>query len=117
MELATIRLPITPSMRLDGKRALVTGGGRGLGLAAGAALASAGASVVLVARSGDEVEETAAAIRGAGGNATAASLDLTAVEGIAAWIAREPAFDILVNNAGTNRPALLVDTAVADFDF
>ncbi len=43
-------LPRTPSFRLDGKRALVTGGTRGIGLAAAAALAEAGAAVTIVAR-------------------------------------------------------------------
>ncbi|MGB6351155.1 MAG: SDR family NAD(P)-dependent oxidoreductase, partial [Pseudolabrys sp.] len=42
--------PTTPSFRLDGKHALVTGGGRGIGLAAAAALAEAGAEVTLAAR-------------------------------------------------------------------
>lgn len=116
MNLATTRLPVTPSIRLDGKRVLVTGSGRGLGLAAAAALAAAGANVVLVARSRDEVAAAAAAIREGGGHADAVSLDLTSVEDVATWIGGETAFDILVNNAGTNRPALLIDTAVADFD-
>ena len=45
-----MELPRTPSFRLDGKRALVTGAGRGIGLAAAAALVDAGAEVFLVAR-------------------------------------------------------------------
>jgi NAD(P)-dependent dehydrogenase (short-subunit alcohol dehydrogenase family) len=49
-------LPRTPSFRLDGKRALVTGAGRGIGLAAAVALADAGADVVCAARTLAEVE-------------------------------------------------------------
>ncbi|HWX48822.1 MAG TPA: SDR family oxidoreductase [Roseomonas sp.] len=109
-------LPQTPSLRLDGRRALVTGAGRGIGLAAAAALAQAGAHVALAARSGAEVEAAAAALRSAGGSAEALPLDvadITAVE--AALAAREP-FDILVNNAGTNRPAHFLEVTPEDFD-
>ena len=52
-------LPVTPSFRLDGRRALVTGAGRGIGLASAAALAEAGADVTLVARSLDEIQAAA----------------------------------------------------------
>src|SRR3954463_8486443 len=70
-------LPTTPSFRLDGRRALVTGAGRGIGLAAAAALADAGAHVTLVARSAEEVEAGAAAIRAGGGSADAQACDVT----------------------------------------
>jgi NAD(P)-dependent dehydrogenase (short-subunit alcohol dehydrogenase family) len=59
----TIDLTKTASFRLDGKRALVTGGGRGIGLTAASALAQAGAHVTLAARTQSEIEEAAAAIR------------------------------------------------------
>ena len=67
----TVELAETPSFRLDGKRALVTGGGRGIGLAAASALAAAGAHVTLAARTTAEVEEAAAAIRARGDKADA----------------------------------------------
>jgi len=57
-----IDLAKTPSFRLDGKRALVTGGGRGIGLAAASALAQAGAQVTLVARTSEQIEAAAQAI-------------------------------------------------------
>ena len=60
------KLPKTPSFRLDGKNALVTGGSRGIGLGCSVALAEAGAHVVIAARSQAQVEEAAAAINDAG---------------------------------------------------
>ena len=109
-------LPRTPSFRLDGRRALVTGAGRGIGLAAAAALAQAGAEVVLAARSAVEIEEAAAAIRAEGGKATALPLDVNDVEAAARAIADAGPFHALVNNAGTNRPAPFQDVTVADYD-
>jgi NAD(P)-dependent dehydrogenase (short-subunit alcohol dehydrogenase family) len=109
-------LPKSPSFRLDGKHALVTGAGRGIGLAAAAALAAAGADVTLAARTKNEIEAAAAAIRARGQQADALVLDVTDVA--AAWRAVDaaPPFQILVNNAGMNRPALLPDVTVEDFD-
>ena len=109
-------LPRTPSFRLDGRRALVTGAGRGIGLAAAAALAQAGAEVTLVARSGAEVEEAAAAIRAEGGRAEAVALDVTDLAATRAALAARPAFDVLVNNAGSARHAHVLDVTEADYD-
>ena len=106
----------TPSSRLDGRRALVTGGGRGLGLAAASALAAAGAHVTLAARTRAEIEEAAAAIRARGDNANAMALDVTDLPAMQAAIAQAEPFQILVNNAGTNRPKLLMDVSIEDFD-
>ena len=72
-----IPLPAPPSFRLDGKRALVTGAGRGIGLAGAAAMAKAGAHVTLVARSSAELESLARAIKRDGGQAEAAPFDVT----------------------------------------
>jgi NAD(P)-dependent dehydrogenase (short-subunit alcohol dehydrogenase family) len=111
-----MELPKMPSLRLDGRRALVTGAGRGLGLACASALAEAGAHVTLVARTGAEVEEVAAAIRARGETATAVALDVTDLDAVAAFLETGEAHDILVNNAGTNRPGPMAEANVADFD-
>jgi NAD(P)-dependent dehydrogenase (short-subunit alcohol dehydrogenase family) len=112
-----IDLTRSPSFRLDGKRALITGGGRGIGLAAASALAQAGAHVTLAARTKAEIESAAEAIRTRGDKADALPLDVTNVDAVRAAIARAEAFDILINNAGSNRPAPFVDVKVEDFDF
>ncbi len=109
-------LTATPSFRVDGKRALVTGGGRGIGLAAASALAQAGAHVTLAARTSQEIEAAAAAIRARGDKADAMMLDVTDVAAVRAAVAATEPFHILVNNAGMTRPAYLADVTVDDFD-
>jgi len=111
-----MQLPKTPSFRLDGRRALVTGAGRGIGLAAAAALADAGAHVTLVARSAAEIEEAAVAIRAAGGAAEPMVLDVLDIPAVERAIAAAEPFDVLVNNAGTNRPKPFVDVTHDDYD-
>src|SRR6185437_2203137 len=109
-------LPRLPSMRLDGKRALVTGAGRGIGLAAAAALAQSGAHVVLASRTLTETEAAAAEIRKDNGSAEALRLDVTDLRAVRSAVrAREP-FDILVNNAGTNRPRPFLEVTEDDYD-
>jgi NAD(P)-dependent dehydrogenase (short-subunit alcohol dehydrogenase family) len=113
----SVELTRTPSFRLDGKRALVTGAGRGIGLAASSALAGAGAEVTLAARTEKEIKEAAQAIRARGQKAAPLVLDVRDVEATKKTIAAQAPFDILINNAGTNRPAPFVDVKIEDFDF
>jgi len=112
----SVELAKTPSSRLDGKRALVTGGGRGIGLAAASALAQAGAHVTLAARTKSEIDDAAAAIRARGDQADALALDVTNIAAMQAAIGKAQPFNILVNNAGTNRPKMLMDVSIEDFD-
>src|SRR5580692_8215395 len=114
--MAPVELTKLASFRLEGRRALVTGGGRGVGLAAASALAEAGAHVTLAARTKSEIEEAAAAIRARGDKAETLQLDVTDVEVVQRAIAAAEPFQILINNAGMNRPAPLTEIKVEDFD-
>lgn len=91
-------------MSLEGKVAIVTGGGRGIGRAVALALANEGAAVAVVARSEDEIQRTASDITGSGGTALAISADVTQqsqVEtAVRSTIDSLGPVDILVNNAG-----------------
>lgn len=110
-------LPKTPSFRLDGRKALVTGGGRGIGMAAAAALAEAGAHVVVTARSAAEIEQVASAIRARGQKADAVVMDVTQVAEARKTIAETGPYDILVNNAGGARHSPVLDATEENFDF
>lgn len=105
-----------PEFRLDGKRALVTGAGRGIGLAIAQAYAALGAEVTLCARTASEIEDVAEEMCSAGLKADTLQMDVTDVAAFEAEIAARPAFQVLVNNAGTNRPKPLSDVTEDDYD-
>ena len=104
-----------PSFRLDGKRALVTGAGRGIGAAGAAVLAQAGAHVTLCARSGDEIEARVKELREAGLQADGFVLDVTDTARVGEEIAARGPFDILLNNAGANRIRAITEVTEADY--
>jgi NAD(P)-dependent dehydrogenase (short-subunit alcohol dehydrogenase family) len=92
------------AFRLDGKTALVTGAGRGIGRATALALASAGAELILVSRTPSELDQVAGEIARGGGKARALPFDVTRSDAVRDAFAGLGRLDILVNNAGLNRP-------------
>jgi NAD(P)-dependent dehydrogenase (short-subunit alcohol dehydrogenase family) len=106
---------------LSGKKALVTGGGRGLGRAIAVGLAEHGADVAVTSRTVAELEETATAVRAVGreclvvaGDAShKAEIDRVVDEVAAAW----GGIDVLVNNAGVDAAGPAIDYTEADYDF
>ncbi len=111
-----MKLPKTPSFRLDGKRALVTGASRGIGLGGAVALADQGAHVVMAARNAEEIEKAASALRAEGMSAEGISLDVGDYDAMVSTIKQFGPFDVLFNNAGTNEPMAYVDVTESNFD-
>ena len=103
--------PKLPSFRLDGKKALVTGAGRGIGMGASIALAESGAKVTLVSRTEKELKEISDYINSQGYNASYTAIDVNNENEIQQLIKNSDPFDILINNAGTNKPAKLIEIA------
>lgn len=94
--------------KLQGQVAIVTGAGRGIGAAAAQRLAAGGASVVLAARSGEEIEAVAAQLRQKGARAIAVAADVSDLDGVEeiveSALEQFDRVDILVNNAGVIWP-------------
>ncbi len=109
-------LPRTPSFQLNGKRALVTGASRGIGLGGAMALAEHGAHVVMAARNLEEIGQAAEAVKEAGYFAEAISLDVGDHDAMVSAVRQYGPFDILFNNAGTNTPMPYVDVTPDNFD-
>jgi NAD(P)-dependent dehydrogenase (short-subunit alcohol dehydrogenase family) len=110
---------MTDRWRLDGRVALVTGAGRGLGLGCAQALAAAGATVLVVSRTADELRDAVRAIEAAGGHAEAFAGDVTdpaAVDAAVAAAVELGDLRVSVAAAGTNRPAPARDYSLDDWD-
>ena len=111
-----MKLPTTPSFRLDNKTALITGASSGIGLGCAVALAEAGAHVVVSARSSDKLNSVVDAMKAKGLSAEAMVMDVADTNAIKETIDNKGPFDILVNSAGLGRHAPSKDTSLEDFD-
>ena len=109
-------MPRTPSFRLDGKRALVTGAASGIGQACAIALGEAGAHVVAAARRVDKLQETVAAITDLGGSAEALAFDQTDLAAMETTLGQMDAFDVVLNSAGLARHGPALEATVEDYD-
>ncbi|RMF40155.1 MAG: SDR family oxidoreductase [Planctomycetota bacterium] len=116
-----VDFPGIQQFRLDGRRALVTGGSKGLGLAMAAGLASAGADVALAARDGELAREVAAAIaQHYGVQSHGIALDVRDTDqveqAVRTIVERWQAIDIVINSAGINIRGNIEDLSPQQFD-
>ncbi len=111
-----IDLPIPPSFKLTGKRALVTGATSGIGLGCAVALADAGADVTVAARNQQNLDDVVMAFQEKGWSVSSVSLDISKTEDVRQFIEKKAPFDILVNSAGLARHTSALETTTADFD-
>jgi len=113
-------MAISDPFSLAGRRALVSGGSRGIGLGVALAMAGAGAAVALVSRDPEALEAARKQIAACGGQAAVYPYDLTDVDGIDELYRRVRAdgpLDILVNNAGSTRRAPAERISPVDWKF
>jgi 7-alpha-hydroxysteroid dehydrogenase len=105
---------------LEGKVAIVTGGGKGIGATIAKVFSEFGASVVVTARTAAEVEEVAAGIRDSGGRAIGVAADLMDLDQLPGIVERTVdefgGIDVLVNNAGAGGSPSFVDARAADLE-
>lgn len=109
-------LPRTPSFRLDGRRALVTGASSGIGLGCAVALAEQGAHVVCAARDPARLEAAVAELHEAGFSAEPLAMDIADLADLTAKLEAQPAFDAVVNSAGMARHSAALETKPDDYD-
>lgn len=109
-------IPDTPSFRLDGRRAVVTGGTGGIGIACCAALAEAGGAVTAIARNQDKLDRLVSELIGRGLDVTGVSLDVTDLESLRGFFDRSGPFDVAVVSAGIARHRPAIETRAEDFD-
>jgi NAD(P)-dependent dehydrogenase (short-subunit alcohol dehydrogenase family) len=117
MSIAEAQDIVTPSLRLDGLTAVVSGAGRGLGRGAALSLADAGAEVVLISRTEAELDSVAEEIVKAGGKASPLVCDVTDTAQVSEKIEGLERIDILMNNAGSNRPEPFINVSEENLDF
>jgi NAD(P)-dependent dehydrogenase (short-subunit alcohol dehydrogenase family) len=107
---------LTRSLRLDGKRALVTGASSGFGAHFAQLLASAGAEVILAARRTDKLQSIADTLRAQGAKVSAVALDVSSKDSVYDCFEQTGACDIVINNAGVTVTRALLDQTEHDWD-
>jgi len=112
--------PTESAFRLDGRLAMITGGGQGIGEATALALADAGADVAILARTQKDLESVAEQVRGRGREALVLPGDVNDLdflaEAVAATVSRFGRIDVLVNNAGGSMSRPFTKTTVAQLE-
>ncbi|ENA0608627.1 SDR family oxidoreductase [Enterobacter bugandensis] len=111
-----MKIPQTPPFSLNGKRALVTGGSKGIGFACAVALAQAGARVWIAARDPDSLANAVERAAREQLTLTPLALDITQSTRVEESLSQLPAMDILVNSAGLARHQPFMEVSDENYD-